>query len=170
MIENKTFRLISILMILAFTVCCATAPKLSPMQKRQLTSKLIEADYENAYRACLTVLQDQGYIIKNTDMNSGLIVASVDRESSLGSQFSQAFFVGYVANRGSVIEVSCMLNKISDRSTEIRMNIQEVTYGQSSEYSGTGKQGARTIYDEEVYQNLFNEITVEVKRREAMQK
>ena len=70
---------ILLLVIVVAFIQCVPPPQLSPMQKRQLTTKLFECSFENAYRATLSILQDQGYIIKNTDMSSGLIVATVDR-------------------------------------------------------------------------------------------
>ncbi len=144
---------------------CATAPKLSPMQIRSMTTKAVEGSYDTVFRATLTVLQDQGYIIKNTDMNSGLIVANVDRESPMGSQILQAAFYGSVYNKGTLIEVSAMINKNSETSSDIRLNIQETTYSQWG-----GKQNIRQIYEPEVYNNLFNEIVVEAQRRQAINK
>ena len=156
------------IIIILFGVSCAPTVQLSPMQVRQITTRLIEGSYENIFRATLTVLQDQGYVIKNTDMNSGLIVGNVDRAADGGSQFVQALFLGYVSDKGTEVEASCMVNKINDTSSEVRINIQEVKYGQASKWSGTSKQNSKQIYDEKIYQELFNQITVEVKRREAM--
>jgi len=159
---------ILILPLLFFNFNCAVGPQLSSMQIRQITTKLINGAYEDTYRACLTVLQDQGYIIKNTDMASGLIVGQVDRASSTGSQFAQALFLGYVSDKGAVIEVSCMVNKLSNSNSEVRLNISETTYGQSSVWTGTSKQNSKQIYDAELYRNIFNEIELEVKRRQAI--
>jgi hypothetical protein len=164
---KKYLKNILILSLLLFIGGCATTT-LSPMQKRHITTKMIEGSYENVYRATLTVLQDQGYIIKNTDMDSGLIVANADRKTSGGSRFMQALFAGYVYDKGSEIEITCMTNKLSDQTSEIRMNIREVKYGQSSASGISGKQDVEQIYDENIYHGLFNEITVEVKRREAL--
>ena len=148
-----------------FLIGCAAGPQLSQMQIRQLTTKMIEGSYENVFRASMTILQDQGYVIKNTDMNSGLIVANIDRETSGGSQFMQALFVGRIYDKNTVIEVSATVNKLNEQTQELRLNIQETNY------SGSGaKQKIKQIYDEKVYQNLFNDITIEVKRREAMNK
>jgi len=160
----KKFGLLIILPILFLSGCATITPHLSPMQIRTITTRHMEGGYENIYRACITVFQDQGYIIKNTDMNTGLIVANVDREASKNSQFWQAFWTGYVYNKGTEVEVSCMVNKINDNASDIRINIQETTYAQWG-----GKQNIKQIYDEEVYKNLFNEILTEVKRREAIQ-
>ena len=156
------------LALIFFGSACTTAPKLSPMQKREITTRLVDGSYDNIYRSILTVIQDQGYIIKNTDMNSGLINAVVDRQTGGGSQFLQLLATGYVANKGSELDCSFMVNKISNTKSEIRINIQESKYGQSSKWSSSGKQSVKTIYDAELYSGLFNDIIVEVKRREAL--
>ncbi|MEE9168106.1 MAG: hypothetical protein V3U24_11695, partial [Candidatus Neomarinimicrobiota bacterium] len=147
---------------------CAVQPKLSPMQKREITTRIIDGGYESVYRAILTVIQDQGYIIKNTDMNTGLINATIDRQVTTGSQVAQAVFLGYVADKGSELDASFMVNTISDLKTEVRLNIQEAQYGQTSKWSGSGKQTVKQIYDVEIYNSLFNDIQTEVKRREAI--
>jgi hypothetical protein len=157
--------------IFIFTfIGCEVQPKLSPMQIREITTKMFDCDYENVYRATITVLQDQGYVIKNTDMNSGLILASVDRKAKTGNQVLEALFLGFIANKGTEIEVSCIVNKLSDSATEIRPNIQEVKYGQSSIFSGTSKQDSKQIYDPEVYKSIFDQISVEIERRKAIKK
>lgn len=162
---KNTITHFSIFLLLTILVGCAAGPQLSQMQIRQLTTKMIDGSYENVFRATMTILQDQGYVIKNTDMNSGLIVANIDRETSGGSQFFQALLVGIVYDKNTVIEVSSTVNKLNEQTQELRINIQETNYSGSG-----GKQNIKQIYDEAVYQKLFNEITLEVKRREAMNK
>ncbi len=166
----QMYRITMIILVLfaIIFVGCAARPKLSPIQIRQITTKLINGTYEETYRSALTVLQDQGYIIKNTDMESGLIMAQVDRATSGGSQFVQALFSGYVSAKGTDIEVRCVVNKLSNTNTEIRVNIQETKYGQSSFWGGTSKQKVKQIYGSELFRNLFFEIEREVKRRQAI--
>lgn len=164
--EVKMFRklyVITIIFTIAVFMGCQMAPQLSPMQKRQITTRLIEGGYENSFRATLTVLQDQGYVIKNTDMNSGLIVANIDKETSKLSQFFQAIGTGEIYDKGTVVEVSVMVNKIAETQTEIRVNIQETRYSASG-----GKQNIKQIWDLDVYKRIFDEVVVEVKRREAI--
>lgn len=166
----KKYRTTAIITIavMMFFVGCAVQPQLSPAQKRQITTRLFDTGYETAYRSILTVLQDQGYIIKNTDMNTGLINATIDREAGTGSQVAQAVLLGYVADKGSEMDASFMVNKISDTKTEVRLNIQEAKYGQTSAWSGSGKQNVKQILDPGIYNQIFNEIQTEIKRREAM--
>lgn len=157
-------------LMLILVMCGCASVQLSPMQKRELTTRIIDGGYETVFRATMSVLQDQGYTIKNTDMDSGLILASVDRETSAGSQIMQSLFTGFVGNKGSVVEVSVTVSKLNAASTELRMNIAEAGYGQSGRGGASGQNSSKQIYDPEIYQNLFNEIITEVKRREAMNK
>ena len=151
---NKTTGLVFAIAIL-MAIGCATGTKLSPMQKRQTTTKLIEGSYEDIYRATMTVLQDQDYVIENTDMETGLIVARVRRGKKL-------LLFGIADDKLREIEITCVVNILNDTNSEVRLSILETTYDQSS------KKDAKQIYDPKVYQNFFNQIIVEVKRREAM--
>ena len=142
---------------------CASRANLSPMQKRQITTHQIEGSYENVYRAAMTVLQDQGYVVKNTDMASAPIVANVDRETSKSSQFWQAFWTVDV-DKGTFIEATITVGTINDSLQEIRISLQETRY---SRYDG-GKTDIKQLVNPAAYQELANQITVETKRREAL--
>jgi hypothetical protein len=172
---NGAKNIITCFMILSGTLIgCMSGAKLSPMQKRQLSSKLIEGSYEDVYRAALTVFQDQDYIIRNTDMPSGLIVAYVEREAIGTTQVAGSLLEALLAtNSGTMttasagFELSCLVNKINETASEVRLSIHETAYSNPGE-SGARAQRTEQIYDEKVFQNFFNQISVEVKRREAM--
>ena len=155
---------------LLFFSGCASA-KVSPMQKRHITTHQIEGSYENVYRATMTVIQDQDYVVKNTDLASGLIVASIDREAAKASQFWQSVFVGTTLgiasswHKGTIIELSATLGKINDNLQELRMNLQETRYNKYG-----GKTDIKQILDAKIYQEFANQVTVEVKRREALKR
>lgn len=156
-------RLLCLTMVALCLGCAAPETPLSPMQKRQITTKQIDGSYENVYRAAMTVSQDQGYVVKNTDMDSGLIVAEIDRETSKSSQFWQEFWVGTVYDKGTFIELTLTVGKINETLQEIRMSLQESRYNQYG-----GKTDIKQILDPQIYQELANQIIVEVKRREAL--
>ena len=141
----------------------ANRANFSPMQKRQITTHQIEGSYENVYRAAMTVLQDQGYVVKNTDMASGLIVASVDRETSKSSQFWQAFWTGDIVDKGTFIEATITVGIINDSLQEIRISLQETRYNRYG-----GKTDIKQLVNPAAYQELANQIMVETKRREAL--
>ncbi len=162
---TKVFFLV---IVFSLFIGCAAQTQLSPLQKRERTTRLIEGEYEIIFKSALVVIQDQSYIIKTTDMNTGLVNAVLTKEAATGDQVLQALFLGYVYDKGSDLDLSIMCNKINDISTEVRINILESKYGQSSAWSGSSRQSAKQIYNPEVYNKLFNDIITEVKRREAM--
>lgn len=141
--------------------CISTEPAISPMQKRQITTRLIYGSYDNIFASVITIFQDNEYIIKNTDKSTGLITAEVSRDSG----FFNKLFVGrdhyYIS--GTRVDVNAMVNKISSSNCEVRIRIQESTFNNAG-----GVTNVNQVYDEAIYSGFFNSIQTEVKRREAM--
>lgn len=144
---------------------CAMGPKMSPMQFRHISMRPIQGQYDNIFRATMTVLQDNEYIIKQTDMDAGLITAEVNRQTSrtllalqiVGSKRQQ------IKNMGTIVEVSAVVSQINDANTEVRITIQERTYSET----GTTTR-VKQLRDPRIYKKLLDDITLEVRRREAM--
>ena len=65
----KKFILLPIFILLAG---CVT-PELSNLQRRSIESRDLEGNFDYAFKATLQVLQDRGYVIKNTDYKAGVI-------------------------------------------------------------------------------------------------
>lgn len=162
---NTKNLILSILLVMVI-IGCATQPQLTPEQKRAITTRTIDANYDNTFRAVLAVLQDRQFIIDNTDKESGLINASIDITASGTSQALQAAFAGRVGNKGQKEKVSVMVDEISANQTEVRLNIQVAVYGQSSKYgSQNEQQSTQQVLQPDVYNRLFEEIKAEAKRR-----
>ncbi len=137
----------------------ARRPAISPMQKRVLTTKLIEGSHEDTFRAVMTVLQDHGYAIRNTDMDAGLISAYTARQN---------YGVwGIPTEHGTGFETSCIVTPVSSETTEIRLVIRK-SYESRLRFSDRLSDKGPEVYDPEVIQELFNQVTVEVKRRQAI--
>lgn len=139
--------------------CATPNANLSPMQRRVLTTRLIQGDREDTFRSIMTVLQDQGYSIRNTDMDAGLISAYVARRST-GS-------LGITAEPRTGFEMSCIVGAVSEHTTEVRLNIRKSYEGERSLFERMRDAGPE-VYDAEVLQNFFDQIVVEVKRRQAI--
>lgn len=161
---TKNIVVTSMIVCVVFMVGCAPAPQMSPMQMRQITTRTLECSYENAFRATMSVLQDQQYVIKQTDMNAGFILAQVNRQTAGGTQFLQALLLSKY-DTDTLVEVSASIGKLNEATQDVRLSIQEVTYN-----SVGAKSRTKQIDNPEIYQQLFNDITVEIKRREAMKK
>ena len=151
-----------LLIAISFVVGCApTGP--STMQKRVIESHLLQGSYRNVYKASMTVFQDEGYQIKNSDMESGLLVCSKDKELDAGSQIAGAILFGSYASKGSVFEVSSTFDEVDSLHTNVRVNIQQVKYDMSGR-----KQSSKDVVNQPVIQRLLEAIQTEVKRREAI--
>jgi hypothetical protein len=145
-----------------FTGCLATAPKLTPQQRRALQVRTFEASYDNVFKGARTVLQDEGYIIKNQDFDGGMILAQKETTASSGSVFLATMGgdnQSYVTGRS--FDISFSLEKINDNLTETRMTLQNVTK------TSTGGVAGKEVVDTEVYNALYNKINVEIQRRKA---
>jgi hypothetical protein len=152
------------LFIGAGLVGCASTPQLSPQQRRSLQMRTFEnTSMENVFRAFKTVLQDEGYVIKNQDMNGGLIVAEIQKtDSSSGVWAVLAGAQNY--RTGQLFEVSVNLEALNKSTIETRMVLQE-----KSQMSMGGQQG-KEILEPTLYQAVYQKVKTEVERRKAQGK
>src|SRR5438045_2683882 len=146
--------------MLLFIAACATVPPMSAAQRRALQTRTFDSEYENVFRSFKTILQDEGYVIKNQDMGGGLIVATVEKSEdhpafkfSFGAPTSTA---PQNEKTGEGYEVSINLEKINKDATESRMTIQKM-----ESFSMGGKKGAEVL-DEQAYKGFFDKVRVEI--------
>ena len=144
-----------------FFVGCATVT-LSPQQRRALQVKHFKSSYNNVFRAFKTVLQDEGYIIKNQDMEGGLIVAHASKKSS-GFLSTMSVLGGDDNNfqTGVTFEVSVNLEKIRSNYIESRVIIQQM-----ESFSKGGARGEEVV-SPKLYQNIYSKVRIEIARRKA---
>ena len=143
---------------------CVTTPQLSPQQRRSLQVRNFESTYNHVFRAFKTVLQDEGYIIKNQDMQGGLIVAHNSKPTGGGMAVLAALGGNENYHTGTTYEVSVNLEAIRKKYTESRVIIQKV-----ASYSQGGSRG-REIIDPALYRNIYAKVIVEIERRKAQKK
>jgi hypothetical protein len=153
-------KIISLVLLLT---ACAVTPPMSPQQKRAIQMRTFEdTTYENVFRAFKTVLQDEGYVIKNQDLNGGLIVGTIQKSDGM-ARFNVIFNGDKNYRTGESYEVSVNLEKIG-KTVETRTTIQKV-----ESYSQSGTQGD-PILDPETYKNIYEKVSIEIKRRQAQGK
>jgi hypothetical protein len=154
--------LLSLSLVVAI-VGCASEPVMSPQQRRQLQTRTFEhVSFKNVFRAFKTVLQDEGYLIKNQDMVGGLIVATIEKTDS-SSGFWQALAGNSNYRTGEGFEVSINLEQVGE-TVEARMTLQKL-----EQYSHGGQKG-KEILDPALYKSFFAKVKTEVERRKAQGK
>ncbi len=163
----KKWLLALIISLGVFMVGCSNAaPQLSQMQIREMTTKEIGANFKTTFKATMSVLQDQGYIVENTDFNSGLIVAEkeLNKETTTGDVL-MVLFVDSGHRRSGKVKVSATVTEITKDTTKLRINIQEKHIRKKS--FGSDYEDIVNIQNKEVYDSLFHQIMTEAERMKA---
>jgi hypothetical protein len=147
------------LSVLLITGCATT--EMSPQQRRSIEVHTFQnANYSAVFRAFKAILQDEGYIIKNQDMNGGLIVATIQK-TDRSSSFWAALSHGSNYRTGEGFEVSVNLERLGKHAVESRVTLQKLDH-----YSMGGQQGEE-ILDPKLYRELYQKVATEVARRRA---
>ncbi len=151
-----------ILMAALFVTSCQTTPKLTAHQRRALQVRTFDHDLNTVFKAFKTILLDEGYIIKNQDMNGGMILAQKETDAMSGGMKFLNVFSGsnnYVTGRG--YEVSVNFDNIGKNTTETRLTLQTTTK------TNIGGSSGKEIVQPQIYKSLYDKVTVEVGRRKA---
>lgn len=146
--------------------CTNAQPQLSQMQVREITTKELEGNYKTVFKATMSILQDQNYIIENADLDTGLISCEkvVEKETSAGDVL-MILFVDARHGASSKVNVSATLTELTKDVTKVRLNIQETVIKKSS-FGNDEK--AIFVTDKGIYDSLFNQIMVETERLKAL--
>lgn len=158
---KKILLLVCTVFLLISAGCTNTEPQMSTMQFREMTTKEINGDYRTVFKAVMTILQDQDYIISNTDFDSGLIVCQKQVEKS---QMDKNFFeLLLIVN--SNINISATVTELNKTTSKVRLNIQEktITY---DDFNNVER--ITNIKNPEIYNTLFAQIKIEVERLKAI--
>ena len=149
---------------LSTLVSCQTQPRLSDMQKRQMTTRVIRGgSYRNVYKSTLMILQDDGYIIRNSDYEIGLITASLTYSS--GPAFYSWYYGYHTYYANTQFDVTVNIEELVKDEVEVRLTIQEQFLNNFG-----GVISASPIFHDEPYIQFFNKLQTEVLRRTAMKK
>ncbi|MDE3268735.1 MAG: hypothetical protein OYH77_00445 [Pseudomonadota bacterium] len=138
---------------------CAHTPKWTPQQRRALQMRTFEASYRNVFSAIKTVLQDDGYQIKSQDFSGGLIAATknIDNSVKLFGIIPALLTDEDGKATRTTYEISFSLEKINKNNIETRLTL--ATYDSNN--------NASEVIKPEIYQSIYRNIQVEIKRRQA---
>ena len=164
-----------VILTLFFLTACQTVEPLSPDQRRALQVRSFSnVSYNTVFRAFKTVMQDEGYIIKNQDFEGGLIVAESQKQAGAGGfEILHAVSIGLSGGGGSapqryrtgqVFSWSVNLEEIKKNVVESRIILQ-----MKDLYSGGGHTG-REVLSPGTYQNIYVKVQREINRRKALKR
>lgn len=145
--------------------CITTKPKTTPLQRRAIESKEFEAGFDDVFRATLTVLQDQGYAIKNSDYNAGVI---------RGEGNTKLDFWG----NSTLYELTATIEKFTEVRTKMRlMLVKKITGTKKSLFSIFGGssppypvQTSNIVDEPKFIQRFYAQIQKEIFIRQNLNK
>ncbi len=141
------------MLLMIMSAGCATT-QLTALQRRSLESRDLEGKYDDAFRATVQVLQDEGYIIKNADFKSGVIQG----ETAIKKDF-------WAGMKNS--EVTATLEQFGENTVKERISF--VNKNKSSSQYGTQENSTR-VEDPEFFQRIYNNIQKEMFVRQNLNK
>ncbi|MDP0488965.1 MAG: hypothetical protein Q7K48_00095 [Fusobacterium sp. JB021] len=155
----KKILLSAILALTFLMVGCTSVETVTPLERAQMRTATMDSEYRMTFKALMTTLENEGYTIENTDMDSGLIKASIMKNAV--DKWDR--LVGVTGVKKSAL--SSTLTKINSESTRVRINIREETETHQGAYDYSD---VKEINDPFVYRGLFNKLRVEIARYKAM--
>lgn len=141
----------AVLFILLFLVAGCATTQLSNLQRRSIEAKELEGNFDDAFKATLQVLQDNGYVIKNTDYKAGVIQGETGEK--------QGFWTYYNHEVTATIE-QFGENRVKERITFVYKSGDGVWIAKKS----------NIIEDPKFLQKIYDDIQKEIFVRQNLSK
>ena len=146
---------------------CGTTKSLTPNELKMMTTRQIESDYSLAFSSVISLLQSEGFLVTNTDRESGLINANkqVDNKNAA----AQRFFLG-TSKDASTAQISVFVQSINEGLSEVKLTIYEGSISTTNGQWGIQYKSTQNsmVQDAEVYNTWFNNLKAEIERRKAL--
>ena len=136
-------RILTLVMIFFFFGCATT---LDTMQRRSIEMRDLGGNFDDAFKATLQVFQDHGYIIKDSDHESGVI------HGETGIKRVLFMMVNY--------EITATLEQFGQNTVKERITLVKKTKTSSQKY-GT-QENSEIIDDPVLFQKLYDDIQKEM--------
>lgn len=155
---------LSILGILAVSgaiFSCEHTPQLTPQQLRAIQTRTLQASYRSVFLAIKDVLQDDGYHIHSQDYKGGLMVAKKEIDGTKIKIFGLVLTEKDPEELGTTYKLSFNIESISKSRVRTRITIVGITR------RSNGQHQAVDISDPQIYQVIYRNLQLELKRRQA---
>ena len=143
-------------------ISCSTTKQLTPAEMKAISTKQFEANYDVVFKSTISLLQSEGFLVDDTDRETGLINASkrIEKKS-----------FGYSEN-ASTSKIGFYIDPVNDDLTEVKLTIYEGSFSKTAAWASSyGQQQTKNkesiVQDATIYQTWFNNLRGEIERRKA---
>ena len=150
--------------IIIFIISCATTQQLTltPTEMKAISTKQFDANYDVVFRATVSLLQSEGFLVERTDRETGLINANKRIENRIrgyqeaASTSKIVFFIEQINNDITETKLTIYEGSQTRRSSRRRGNANQPTINKES-----------IVQDAAIYQSWFYNLRAEIERRNA---
>src|SRR5690606_11842374 len=126
-------------------------------------------DQDVVFKAIISLLQSESYIVERADKETGLINASKRIENKNAGL--QRALIGS-SKDANTSKAMFYVEAINSERTEVKITMYEGSESTSNGYWGNVNKDIKEkmIYEPQVYQGWFNSLQAEIERRKALMK
>lgn len=159
----------AVVIVTTMTSCATKMVQKSPEEVKMMTTKQFEANKEVVFKAAISLLQSESYLLEDANKDTGLIRASKRIENKNAAV--QRVLLG-VSKDANTSKVSIYIEEFNNQLSEVKITLYE---GSESTYNGGwGRQNKdineAMIYEPQIYNQWFNNLRAEIERRTALTK
>ncbi|WP_369178827.1 hypothetical protein [Candidatus Thiodubiliella endoseptemdiera] len=158
------FKLYVVILFSLFITSCGTIPKdaLRLTQKSLELRQIQQKEYNNVTEkhmliASANVLQDIGFIIKESEQDLGLLIAEKTRDATNTGQVIMAILLGTPMDTHQKIKVSLITRIKNNNSILVRASFQRIVFSDTQYQSGVPTT-MEYIKDKKIYQDFYTKL------------
>lgn len=148
-----------LIILLVFLGCAPKQPPKTQLQIRQFQTRAFDTNnMKVVMKAMLNVLQDEGFIVENVNLELGFLHATkeIDVTDEVGAFFAALGGTDARYRKNAVIECSANVTEFGKQS-KVRINFQEKVYDNKG-----GVIAVHQIEDQKYYQDFFAKVSKSV--------
>lgn len=161
---RKMFFILTTGILLA--ACGTPAKVLTSDEIRTMTTRIIQADYDMTFTSALSLLQSEGFLINNTDKETGLINASKQEDAS-NATLNKILWGS--ATEAYTTKAVFLIIKLNDRLTEVKLTMYQGSINTfiDDSWSENQTEENRMVQNADIYRLWLNNLEAEIARRES---
>jgi len=145
------------LLLISFTIftqisCANNMVSKSPQEIIEMTNKEFSYNKELIFKSTLTMLQSEGFLVQNSDLNTGMIIAMRRIENS--NAYIHQLLIGASLD-AELLKVNILIDEINTEKSIVKLTIYE---GIESTVDYNETISEKMVYENSIYNNWFTNI------------